>query len=747
MTIRICSAKITPALWFSLCAICLLAWAAGVSAADPSPQAKSIKKVPASKAAPRTAPAGPATLASLVRAYRQGPTPARRNAVVAYAASHPKEAPLAHLALGVAAYEQRDFPSAISNLQKLNSKLPQIADYAAYFLAASHVEANEMAAVARDLLPTHSMELPSPESAKSWLLEARALKPTQPADAVRVLREHYADLPQPEADLILGDCYQAAGDLASAAGSYQRVFYQYPTGDASTRAAAALLALKDAMADQYPHPAPSQLLRRANRLLDLRDLKHARAEYESLLDHPPSLERDQARVAIGATDYFAGKISLAVPYLVSLDLPESEADAARLYYLEECQRHQGDDPEMAVTLKKLADKYPTSPWRLKALISAANRYLLINRPDDYVPLYKAAYQSFPSEASAANAHWKVTFNAWMRNKSDAAELLREHLARYPNHATTGAALYFLGRDAEEHHEFGDARAFYERLSKTFENHYYAMRARERLQHPEVQAATPSAKALQFLATLALPVTRPISGDATRPTTLRIERSRLLRTAGLNDLADSELRFGARTDGQPALLGIEMASAADAPHQAMHLMKGMAPDYLNLPIESAPRKYWEMLFPLPYRTELMADAEARSIDPYLLAGLIRQESEFDPAALSPAKAYGLTQVRPGTGREFARRAGVTRFTTRMLYQPAVNLKIGSSILRSMLDQNGGHLEQTLAAYNAGPARLAEWLTWNNYREPAEFVESIPFTETRDYIQAVLRNADIYRRLYK
>jgi len=105
------------------------------------------------------------------------------------------------------------------------------------------------------------------------------------------------------------------------------------------------------------------------------------------------------------------------------------------------------------------------------------------------------------------------------------------------------------------------------------------------------------------------------------------------------------------------------------------------------------------------------------------------------------------VRPATGRQFARKAGVARFTNRVLFQPAANLKIGTSVLRSMLDQNGGRLEETLAAYNAGPNRLAEWLTWNHHREPAEFVEAIPFTETRDYVQAVLRNADIYRRLYK
>jgi soluble lytic murein transglycosylase len=96
--------------------------------------------------------------------------------------------------------------------------------------------------------------------------------------------------------------------------------------------------------------------------------------------------------------------------------------------------------------------------------------------------------------------------------------------------------------------------------------------------------------------------------------------------------------------------------------------------------------------------------------------------------------------------YARQAGVARFTTKALFQPAVNLKIGAAIFRSMLDKNNGGLEATLASYNAGPNRAAEWLTWHAYREPAEFVETIPFTETRDYVQAVLRNADVYRRLY-
>jgi soluble lytic murein transglycosylase len=193
--------------------------------------------------------------------------------------------------------------------------------------------------------------------------------------------------------------------------------------------------------------------------------------------------------------------------------------------------------------------------------------------------------------------------------------------------------------------------------------------------------------------------------------------------------------------------MELADSADAPHQALRIMKSWSPDYLNLPVPAAPRKFWELLFPLPYRTDLVRDAKDRDLDPYLLAGLIRQESEFNPQAVSRAKAYGLTQIRPATGRQFARKAGVPKFTTRVLSQPAANLKIGTSILRSMLDQQGGKLEQTLAAYNAGPERVVQWMSWNTYREPAEFVESIPFTETRDYVQAVLRNAEMYRRLYQ
>jgi soluble lytic murein transglycosylase len=727
MKIRKCLARIIPVRCFSLVALALGAPVLSVGAANGSV----------------------ATLAALVRADRESPTPARRAAVEAYAAAHAKETSgaLALLALGVTTYEQQDYAAALSNLGKLAGKLPKIADYAAYYKAAARVESDDLAGVEQDLAATHPTEAASPFAGRAWLLEGRALKTGNPAEAVRRLRAHYAELPQPEGDVTLADCYQAAGEPAHAADFYQRVYFRYVSGDAAARAAAALILLQNAMGAAYPQPLPAQRLQRADRLLEAGEYREARAAYQELAMELTGLEREQARVRLGVTDFRNGNTATAYPYLRGLELAEPEADAERLFYLEECARRLTDDDEMLSAVGRLEKVYPRSPWRLRALVAAANRFLVSNRADAYLPLYRAVYQDFPGDASAATSHWKVTFQAYLDQSNEADDLLREHLRQYPGHATAGAALYFLARNAEAKSDLSTASAYYARLAQMLPNTYYGLLARERRDRAEIRSAAPSTEAAAFLATLSWQEPKPVPGAASLATTTRIERSRLLRTAGLNDLADAELRFGARTDGQPALLAMEMAGAADAPYQGLRMMKSLSSDYLNLPLDRAPEKYWELLFPLPYRGALVANARAKDLDPYLVAGLIRQESEFNPQALSRANAYGLTQVRPATGKRYARQAGVVRFTNRVLFEPATNLKIGTTVLRSMLDDNGGNLEQTLAAYNAGPNRVMEWLTWKTYREPAEFVESIPFTETREYVQAVLRNADIYRRLYR
>ena len=138
--------------------------------------------------------------------------------------------------------------------------------------------------------------------------------------------------------------------------------------------------------------------------------------------------------------------------------------------------------------------------------------------------------------------------------------------------------------------------------------------------------------------------------------------------------------------------------------------------------------------------------ANALDPYLVASLIRQESEFNPGAVSHANAYGLMQLLPNVGKSEAKAAHIKHFSTEQLLAPNVNIQLGSHYFKAMVTQYNGQVEYALAAYNAGSNRVDEWLQSGHYRDVPEFVESIPFTETREYVQAIVRNSKVYLRLY-
>jgi soluble lytic murein transglycosylase len=164
------------------------------------------------------------------------------------------------------------------------------------------------------------------------------------------------------------------------------------------------------------------------------------------------------------------------------------------------------------------------------------------------------------------------------------------------------------------------------------------------------------------------------------------------------------------------------------------------------ISELPKAYWQILFPRPYWSDLTRYAGSNGLDPYLVASLIRQESEFNPEAVSRADAYGLMQLLPKVGKGLAHELRIRHFATDDLTKPTLNLQLGTRYFRQTLDEFGGQVEYALAAYNAGSDRVRDWRSNGTYRDIAEFVESIPFTETREYVQAIMRNANIYRSLY-
>ena len=675
--------------------------------------------------------------------YRKTPTPAARAAVLRYAEAHrsDKNGALALLLLGATEDDQRQFGDALTHLKAAAKRLPELADYVAYLSAVAEAGLRQFNETEAALQPVWHATPASPLVTKAVALQAESyLQGGNPMGAVTLVQQHMADLAAPQAELLLARALEAQNNSDAAAQHYQKIYIEYPLSKEASDAEAALT--------HYPSIPAEGLFARAIKLETGGDYTRAGKELTALLPRLSGENFDLARVRIGAAAYSDRENESAYKYLNSFQATAPDAEAERLYYLLECQRRLNRLDEMNATLAKLAQSYPQSHWRLEGLVAVGNYYVAHDQPDAAQPLYRSCSESFGSDPESAACHWKVAWWTYLHDPAQAEGILREHLTRFAASDQTSSALYYLGRIAESKSDWPSARAYYDTVSKAYPNYYYAILARERLETAPLTTASASGATTQFLSVVSVANRRAESFDPTPLTKQRIERARLLDTAGLDDLAESELRFGAKVDGQPQVIAIELADLAsqrDAPDQAIRYIKHYAPGYLSLSLDAAPEKFWHLAFPLPYRKSLEEYCKAQMLDPYLMAALIRQESEFNPKAVSRANARGLAQVMPGTGRQLSRKLGI-RFNTAMLFTPDTNLKLSTYYLKQLSDQLEGKWEAALASYNAGKSHVTTWMAAANYREPAEFVESIPFNETRQYVQSVLRNAEVYRKLY-
>ncbi len=689
------------------------------------------------------------SLEAVADRYRKTPNAVTRAAVLRYAEAHrsDKNGALALLLLGATENDQRQFGDALTHLKLAAKRLPELADYVAYLSAVAESGLRQFNDTEPALRPVWQSTPASPLGTKAVLLQAESyLQGGNPAGAVTLVREHVADLSTPQAELLLARALEAQNTSGKtgteAAQHYQKIYVEFPLSKEASDAEAALT--------RYPSIPPEALFARGLKLEAGGDYTRAGKELTELLPRLSGESFDLARVRIGAAAYLARDNEAAYKYLLSFQATAPDAEAERLYYLLECQRRLNRLDEMNATLEKLAQSYPQSHWRLEALVAVAGYYVAHDQPDAAQPLYRTCFESFPSDSESAACHWKVAWSTYLRDPAQAESMLREHLTRYAASDQTSPALYYLGRIAESKSDWPTARAYYDAVNNAYPNYYYAILSRERLETPSVLTVSASPAIAQFLGAIQI-VNRhaPESFDPTPLTKRRIERAHLLDLAGLDDLSEAELRFGAKVDGQPQVIAIELADLAtqrDAPDQGIRYIKHYAPGYLSLSLDAAPDKFWRLAFPLPYRKALEEYCRAQGLDPYLMAALIRQESEFNPKAVSRANARGLAQVMPATGRQLSRKLGMHRFSTAMLFTPDTNLKLSTYYLKQLSDELQGKWEATLASYNAGKSHVNAWLAAGNYREPAEFVESIPFNETRAYVQSVLRNAEVYRKLY-
>lgn len=156
-------------------------------------------------------------------------------------------------------------------------------------------------------------------------------------------------------------------------------------------------------------------------------------------------------------------------------------------------------------------------------------------------------------------------------------------------------------------------------------------------------------------------------------------------------------------------------------------------------------FWRLYYPLPYRQTIFLQAQAAEVDPYLVMALIRVESKFRPQAQSRMGARGLMQLMPETAEWVAKQLG-EQYDSEKLFEIEYNTKIGCWYLANLLQEFGGNLSLALAAYNGGRGNVRQWIEQGLWAGEKDQLEKIPFAETRDFVQRVLRDYEIYRKIY-
>jgi soluble lytic murein transglycosylase len=237
---------------------------------------------------------------------------------------------------------------------------------------------------------------------------------------------------------------------------------------------------------------------------------------------------------------------------------------------------------------------------------------------------------------------------------------------------------------------------------------------------------------------------PAEAVAADPGYARVE---LLRRIGLVEVAWDELEDVAqRAVGDSVrLYGLTSAYAREERyHLALRILRRHFAA-LAAAGHQLPHAFWEMLYPLGWRTEVLAASERLGLDPYLVAAVVREESNYYPQAVSRAGARGLMQLMPATAEPMAARRGWRMREGALLDEPAANLEMGSAFLAGLIKEFGDPI-LAIAAYNAGPRRVREWWKARKSDDVEAWIEQIPFDETRHYVKRVLLSWDEYRRIY-
>jgi soluble lytic murein transglycosylase len=483
-------------------------------------------------------------------------------------------------------------------------------------------------------------------------------------------------------------------------------------------------------------------LGRAERLFGARRFAAARPIFETLRAVATSDDRELLDLRLAECDYYAKRTRAArdgvKPYL-----EKASRQGEALYFYAVATRELGDVGEYLRTVRRIADDFPDQSWAEEALNNLATHYILQDEDDLAVATFREMVEKYPNGHYGDRAAWK--FGWWSYKNGNYADTLKAFetaAAFYTRSDYRPAWLYWSARSHEalKNQTFADER--YRLVITDYRNSYYGRLAADRLTARGLQPPQ-----RRLVADAAAPTDDATTAPARMPANERTVR--MLLATGLYDQALDELRYAQRAWGDSSVIQATFGWIYNRQgdlRAGINAMKRAYPQYLAAGGEEMPIALQRVRFPIDYWPLIQRYAAERDLDPYMVAALINQESTFDAGVRSHANAYGLMQLLPSTGRQYARSLQIPRrFSLSMLTTADTNLRMGTAYFSDLVKKFGG-AHYALATYNAGPGRVVRWIGERPNVDRDEFIDDIPYAETQDYVKKIIGQAEDYRRLY-
>lgn len=645
-------------------------------------------------------------------------------------------------------FENGDFAGAASLLNTdIIAKQTKLGDYALWLRgrALQFAGDHQAAMIAfQSLLQNYPASIRTRDAKIGWATSAVAAGRSSevPGFLADLTEKNDAD-----ALLITAKAYESQGAQTDALKYYRRTYFFAAGSNAAKEAEAKLTGLAQPLTPQNADEARE----RAEQLYKAHNYQDASIAYSNLVNGFPSAATSAVRLR--QVTLLTALRRMPDAQTAFNGIASSAAEKEEAYYQLTMGYAKSRNWQQARQLSdEMKQKYPNGKLTPKTFIDIGLEARASKNSTEEGYYLNTAVAAFPNAVEVAQAQFEL---AWFQhsqgNYAISSHMFIDHLARYVDRDTTnrGKAGYWAARDSEKAGRIAEACALYDAVNYRYGANWYGYLATQRLSNLKSQCpanAQPSEQIAKAISNLRLVTVAP---ETAGPKEIELAaRSEELGSVALFDWAADELNEAKKTANNSPKINLALAHIYRFKNDNVNALLALAksyPDYSQMFPEEMSKEEWDVFYPLSNWTEIKYWAAQRRLDPYQVAGLIRQESVFNPRAKSPANAYGLMQLIVPTAQVMARKySSNTNVSVDTLYQPPINIELGTAYMRDMFDKYG-QIEFVAVAYNAGPNRVPQWRS-TLPTDIDEFVEAIPFKETRGYVQGVIRNSAQYRRLY-